>query len=144
MNIQKHVVFQNLKSAAIFGTLGIGTLGIAYFSHAIDQSCNKSLHAVEELHHNVDLRLTKVEKDMKNRGKEQKKLQIKANTLCKFANLLSDNPPLQVCNHGFNPGKAMKLMTPLMVAGSIGIGLAGNRGDDNEDEGVAEPENGPW
>ena len=99
---------------------------------------------MEELHHNVDLRLTKVEKDMKNRGKEQKKLQIKANTLCKFGNLLNGNSAYEICNHGFNPSKAMKLMTPLMVAGSIGIGLAGNRGDDNEDEGVAEPENGPW
>ena len=99
---------------------------------------------METLHHNIDIRLTNVEKAMKNRGKEQKKLQIKANTLCKFANLLSDNPTLQVCNQGFNPGKAMKLMTPLMVAGSIGIGLAGNRGEDNAEEGVAEPENGPW
>ena len=34
----------------------------------------------------------------------------------------------------------MGLMAPLMVAGSVGIGLVGDRGDDTE-EGVAEPEN---
>ena len=144
---RKRAVFQNLKSAAIFGTLGIGVLSIAYFSHAIDRSWNKSLHSMEELHHKIDIRLTNVEKEMKNRGKEQKMLQFRANTLCKFANLLNDNPTDQTCSQGFksfNPGKAMKLMTPLMVAGSIGIGLAGNRGEDNAEEGVAEPENGPW
>ena len=137
-------MFQKLYSAAIFGTLGIGTLGVAYFSHVIDQSCNKSLHAIEELHHNVDLRLTKVEKAMKNRGKEQKKQQFRANTLCKFSNLLNKDPSYQICNQGFNPGKAMALMAPLMVAGSVGIGLAGNRGEENTEAGVAEPENGPW
>ena len=118
---------------------------MAYFNHLIDQSCNKSLYAVKEIHHNVDLRLTKVERAIENRKNDQKKLQIRTNTLCKFANLLNKDSTYKLCNQGFNPGKTMALMAPLMVAGSVGmIGLAGNRGEDNTEEGDAEPENGPW
>ena len=139
-----NALFQKLSAAAIFSTLGIGTFGVAYFSHLIDQSCNRSLQSIEELHQNVDLRIANVEKAMKTRGKEQKKLLSRTDTLCKFANLLNDNPTEQICRHGVNPGKVMAMMTPIMVAGSVGIGLAGNRGEDDAEAGVAEPENGPW
>ena len=118
---------------------------MAYFSHLIDKSCNRSLQSIEEVQHNVELRLANVQNAMKTRGKEQERLQFRTNTLCKFANLLNDNPTEQICTHGLNPGKVMAMMTPIMVAGSVGIGLAGNRGEeDNTEAGVAEPENGPW
>ena len=141
---KSNALFQKLYAASMFGTLGIGTIGVAYFSHLIDQSCNRSLQSIEEFQHNVDLRIVNVEKAMKIRSKEQERLQSRTNTLCKFANLLNDNPTEQICNHGLNPGKVMAMMTPIMVAGSVGIGLAGNRGEDNTEGGVAEPENGPW
>jgi len=94
----------NLYPTAILG--GLGALGMAYFRHVIDQSYNKSLHAFEALHHNVDHRLEHLEQAIYNRGKEQKKLDFKTKMLCKFANLFN-NPTYEICNSGFEPGQVV-------------------------------------
>ena len=104
---------QNLYPTAILG--GLGALGMAYFRHVIDQSYNKSLHAFEALHHNVDHRLEHLEQAIYNRGKEQKKLDFKTKMLCKFANLFN-NPTYEICNSGFEPGQ---------VVGPTGAGYQG-------------------
>ena len=83
---------------------GLGAIGMAYFRHLIDQSYNKSLHAFENLHHNVDHRLKHLEEAIYNRGKEQKKLDFKTKMLCKFANLFN-NPTYEICNQGFDDGQ---------------------------------------
>jgi len=103
----------NLYPTAILG--GLGALGMAYFRHVIDQSYNKSLHAFEALHHNVDHRLEHLEQAIYNRGKEQKKLDFKTKMLCKFANLFN-NPTYEICNSGFEPGQ---------VVGPTGAGYQG-------------------
>jgi hypothetical protein len=94
----------NLYPTAILG--GLGALGMAYFRHVIDQSYNKSLHAFEALHHNVDHRLEHLESAIYNRGKEQKKLDFKSKMLCKFANLFN-NPTYEICNQGFDGGQVV-------------------------------------
>jgi len=94
----------NLYPTAILG--GLGALGMAYFRHVIDQSYNKSLHAFENLHHNVDHRLEHLEDAIYNRGKEQKKLDFKTKMLCKFANLFN-NPTYEICNQGFDGGQVV-------------------------------------
>jgi len=94
----------NLYPTAILG--GLGALGMAYFRHVIDQSYNKSLHAFEALHHNVDHRLEHLESAIYNRGKEQKKLDFKTKMLCKFANLFN-NPTYEICNQGFDGGQVV-------------------------------------
>jgi len=94
----------NLYPTAILG--GLGALGMAYFRHVIDQSYNKSLHAFEALHHNVDHRLEHLETAIYNRGKEQKKLDFKSKMLCKFANLFN-NPTYEICNQGFDGGQVV-------------------------------------
>ena len=82
---------------------GLGCLGFAYFVNRIDDGYNKSLHAFEALHHNVDHRLQHLEDAIYNRGKEQKKLDFKTKMLCKFANLFN-NPTYEICNQGFDAG----------------------------------------
>lgn len=94
----------NLYPTAILG--GLGALGMAYFRHVIDQSYNKSLHAFEALHHNIDHRLEHLESAIYNRGKEQKKLDFKTKMLCKFANLFN-NPTYEICNQGFDGGQVV-------------------------------------
>ena len=85
---------------------GLGAIGMAYFRHLIDQSYNKSLHAFDNLHHNVDHRLKHLEEAIYNRGKEQKKLDFKTKMLCKFANLFN-NPTYEICNQGFDGGQVV-------------------------------------
>jgi len=94
----------NLYPAAVIG--GLGALGFAYFVNRIDDGYNKSLHAFEALHHNVDHRLEHLEDAIYNRGKEQKKLDFKTKMLCKFANLFN-NPTYEICNNGFEPGQVV-------------------------------------
>ena len=79
---------------------GLGCLGFAYFVNRIDDGYNKSLHAFEALHHNVDHRLQHLEEAIYNRGKEQKKLDFKSKQLCKFAYLF--NGEYDMCRHGFD------------------------------------------
>ena len=95
---------QNLYPAAVIG--GLGALGFAYFVNRIDDGYNKSLHAFEALHHNVDHRLEHLEDAIYNRGKEQKKLDFKTKMLCKFANLFN-NPTYEICNSGFDAGQVV-------------------------------------
>lgn len=85
---------------------GLGCLGFAYFVNRIDDGYNKSLHAFEALHHNVDHRLQHLEDAIYNRGKEQKKLDFKTKMLCKFANLFN-NPTYEICNQGFDGGQVV-------------------------------------
>ena len=85
---------------------GLGCLGFAYFVNRIDDGYNKSLHAFEALHHNVDHRLEHLEDAIYNRGKEQKKLDFKTKMLCKFANLFN-NPTYEICNQGFDGGQVV-------------------------------------
>ena len=103
-SVNKSSHSQNLYPAAVIG--GLGALGFAYFVNRIDDGYNKSLHAFEALHHNVDHRLEHLEDAIYNRGKEQKKLDFKTKMLCKFANLFN-NPTYEICNNGFEPGQVV-------------------------------------
>jgi hypothetical protein len=98
---QEDPLLPTLYPAAVIG--GLGCLGFAYFVNRIDDGYNKSLHAFEALHHNVDHRLQHLEDAIYNRGKEQKKLDFKTKMLCKFANLFN-NPTYEICNQGFDAG----------------------------------------
>ena len=115
-SVNKPFDSQNLYPAAVIG--GLGCLGFAYFVNRIDDGYNKSLHAFEALHHNVDHRLEHLEEAIYNRGKEQKKLDFKTKMLCKFANLFN-NPTYEICNSGFEPGQ---------VVGPTGAGYGDQHG----------------
>ena len=52
--------------------------------------------------------------------------------LCKFGNLFSD-PTHEVCSKGFDAGKAVALVAPFLLAGSIA--LAGGSGGEDEGDG---------
>jgi len=101
---QEDPLLPNLYPAAVIG--GLGCLGFAYFVNRIDDGYNKSLHAFEALHHNVDHRLEHLESAIYNRGKEQKGLDFKTKMLCKFANLFN-NPTYELCNQGFDAGQVV-------------------------------------
>ena len=49
-------------------------------------------------------RLMHLEQAINNRGNEQKKLDWKTKSLCKFANLFN-NPTYEICNTGYESGQ---------------------------------------
>ena len=91
--------FQDFHSTAVLASFA--ALSIAYFSHMIDQSYNKSTAAFQNIHRNADQRIQLLEEAIINRGKEREKLNLKTRHLCKFANLFN-SPSYDLCKRGFD------------------------------------------
>ncbi len=87
---------------------------MAYFVMAIDNAWNRTTYDYEHIHNNTDRRLEKLEEMFEQDKKENKKLDFKTKTLCKFANLFN-NPNYEICNSGFDAQQVQRAINSVKL-----------------------------